>query len=222
MAGERLTARVLHVDDDPDFRAALRERLAATDVDVVGEAVTGEEALQLVRSLEPHVVLMDLDIPGCGGIEATRLLTKGDVVSAVVILSESDDEDDVIRAVAAGASGYLLKTAGADELAAAVRAAAAGDAFVTPCIAAPLLERIRAVDALSARELDVLRCLARGLETNAIAAELALQPQTVKNIVGQIMRKLGVRNRVEAAVYALRIGLWVLAPSTYGLFTALT
>ena len=207
MAGERLTTRVLHVDDDPGFRADVRQQLATKDLLVVGEAATGEEALPLVRSLEPHVVLMDLDMPGCGGIEATRLMAARGPAPPVVILSESDDQRDVVRAVAAGASGYLLKSARADELAAAVRAVAVGDAFVSPGVAAPLLDRMRAVGGLSAREVDVLRCLARGLETNAIAAELALQPQTVKNIVGQILRKLGMRNRVEAAVYALRIGL---------------
>jgi DNA-binding NarL/FixJ family response regulator len=207
VAGGRLTSRVLIVDDDARSRAALRELLAEHGLDVAGEAASGEDAIALVDVLGPDVVLMDLEMPGCGGIEATRRIAAIGSAPPVLLLCASTEEGDVVRAIAAGACGYVVKDASPGELSAAVRDAVSGDVFVAPSVTMPLLRRILAKESLTAREVDVLRCLSRGLETNAIAAELALQPQTVKNIVGQILRKLGVRNRVEAAVYAVRMGL---------------
>jgi DNA-binding NarL/FixJ family response regulator len=206
--------RVLIVDDSDLYRAGLRELLGAAGLEVVGEAGTGEDGVRLAREGAPDVVLMDVDMPGAGGVEATREIASTGIRSAVVILTASADEEDVLAAVVAGAQGYLLKSAPVEELVAGVRAAAVGAAIISPSIAAQLLQRLRKAHpgtrtsaALSERELEIVRLLGRGMDTRAIAAELHLSRQTVKNAVAQILRKLGLRNRTEAAVYAVRVGL---------------
>lgn len=206
--------RVVVVDDDALFRATLRHLLASEGVEVLGEAGDGHEALQLVRELAPEVVLMDIHLPVLDGIRATDRIAALAPEVRVLVLTHSADEHDVLQAVMAGACGYLLKESPAEELLAGIRAAGAGESLVSPSIAAQLLRHLRAdhrareADGdLSARELEILRLLAAGKDNNEIAADLYLSPKTVKNNVTRILKKLQLRNRIEAAVYATKRGL---------------
>jgi DNA-binding NarL/FixJ family response regulator len=210
--------RVVLADDHDMFRAALRHLLEENGpVRVVGEAATGEGALQLVREQAPDVVVMDLSMPGLGGVEATRLIVSESPSTAVVVLTVSDDATDVVDAIVAGACGYLLKSASIEELLAGIRAAASGDALISPAIAGRLLghlrEQAQPVPAdrggpqLSARELDVLKLVAEGKDNGEIAAELFISPKTVKNHISNILMKLQIDNRIQAAVYAVRRGI---------------
>jgi DNA-binding NarL/FixJ family response regulator len=201
---------VLLVDDHAFYRAGLRGMLAAEGLDVL-EARSGPAAVDLVAAAAPDVVLMDLHMPGMSGVEATALVAA---TVPVVVLTASADDADVVDAVRAGARGYLLKDAGIEEIVGSVRAAADGGAWVSPGVAGVLLDRVRASAAdepapvaLSAREREVLRLLAAGMDNAAIARELYLSAGTVRKNVSSILAKLGVENRVEAAVYAVRHGL---------------
>jgi DNA-binding NarL/FixJ family response regulator len=194
----------------------MRRLLAEARVDVVGEASNGREALQLVRELAPDVVLMDVHMPVMTGVEATERIGAFAPEVQVVILTISADERDVVDAVMAGACGYLLKDSPVEHLIAGIRAAAAGQALVSPSIAAQLLRRLRegsareagsVTEELTPRELEILRLLATGMENSEIGAALYLSPKTVKNNVTRILKKLQLRNRIEAAVYATRRGL---------------
>ena len=183
--------------------------LAAEGLDV-SEARNGRAAIELVAAARPDVVLMDLNMPEMSGVEATRVLAATTAVP-VVMLTITADDGDVVDAVRAGARGYVLKDASLEEILAAVRAAAAGDAWVSPRVAGPLLARVRTQpDApppaaeLSARERQVLRLIAGGLDNAAIGREMHLSDGTVRKYVSSILAKLGVGNRVEAAVYAVR------------------
>jgi two-component system nitrate/nitrite response regulator NarL len=202
--------RVLLIDDHDLYRTGLRDLLAARGV-AVAEAATGEDAVRLARERRPHVVLMDVHMPGMGGVEATRTIARELPGVAVVIVTASAEEEDVLAAVNAGACGYLLKRASADEIVAGVRAAAAGDSPVSPSIATQLVARVRAAPALRAeltpREREILALLAEGKDNGAIARELYVSPHTVKNAVTEVLQKLGLRNRIEAAVYAVRTGI---------------
>ena len=203
------------VDDHPVFRAGLRELLEERGVDVVGEASDGTEAVEVARDVAPDVVVMDLAMPGMSGIEAT-LEVRGAAPSAkVIMLTVSADERDVGEAILAGACGYVLKDAAVDEIVAAIQAAAAGEALLSPRIAAGILERARASAAASAlpesaradlteRESEVLRLMADGKENAQIAEELVISPHTVKNHVSNILAKLEAETRIEAAVKAAR------------------
>jgi DNA-binding NarL/FixJ family response regulator len=206
--------RVVVVDDDALFRATLRRLLAIAGVEVLGEAGDGHEALQLVRELAPDVVLMDIHLPRLDGVRATERIAAFAPEVRVVVLTHSADERDVVEAVMAGASGYLLKDAPAEELLTGVRAAAAGESLLSPSIAAHLLRHLRALEPqrtadgdLTARELEILRLLAAGKDNAEIGAALYLSPKTVKNNVTRILKKLQLRNRIEAAVYAAKRGL---------------
>jgi DNA-binding NarL/FixJ family response regulator len=213
--GERTEPiRVLVVDDHDLYRTALRDLLSARGLVVVGDAATGEEAVRLARDRAPDVVLMDIDMPGFGGVEATMRIGRDVPGAAVVILTVSAEEKDVLAAVVAGARGYLLKTAPLEEIVAGVRAAACGDAVVSPSVAVQVVKRLRATPGpvcgerlLSERDRQILVLLARGKDNAEIARELFMSPHTVKNAVTELLRKLGVRNRIEAAVYAARTGL---------------
>jgi len=183
---------------------------------VVGEAATGEGAVTQVREQAPDVVVMDLAMPGLGGVEATRLIIDEAPHTSVVVLTVSEEASDVVDAIVAGACGYLLKSASIEELIAGIRAAAAGDALISPGIAGRLLTHVReqAVPAspspstqLSARELDVLKLVAEGKDNAEIAAELFISPKTVKNHISNILMKLQISNRIQAAVYAVRRGI---------------
>jgi two-component system, NarL family, nitrate/nitrite response regulator NarL len=217
--GRREEIRVLLVDDHALFRAGLSALISEEGFDVVGQASSGPEGIALARELAPDVVIMDLNMPGMSGVEATRALAAQAPASRVVVLTVSGDETSVTEAVLAGACGYLLKDADVDDILAAIRAAAAGESWVSPRVAGSLLERVRrgggapeaapdGVDAgLSDRELEVLRLIAQGKENTEIAADLFMSPKTAKNHVSSILAKLQLQNRVQAAVYAARRGL---------------
>jgi DNA-binding NarL/FixJ family response regulator len=209
---------VLLVDDHDLFRSGLRSLLEEQGVRVVGEADNGRSALQLVSELAPDVVIMDLRMPGLTGVEATREVSSIAPRTRVVVLTISDDDDDVMDAVMAGACGYLLKDSSIDHLIEGVRAAAGGDSLISPQIAAKLLQRLRAQTAdeaaakaiqteLSERELDVLRLIASGKDNAEIARQLYISPKTVKNHISNILMKLQIENRIQAAVYAVRSGI---------------
>jgi DNA-binding NarL/FixJ family response regulator len=210
--------RVLLVDDHDLFRTGLRSLLEEQGLQVAGEAENGSVALRLVTELAPDVVIMDLKMPGPSGVETTRQITTVAPLTRVVVLTISADDDDVMDAVVAGACGYLLKDASIDQLIDGIRAAAGGESLISPQIASKLLQRLRAhtpdmvaaqtVRAeLSDRELEVLRLIANGKDNAEIARELFISPKTVKNHISNILMKLQIENRIQAAVYAVRSGI---------------
>jgi DNA-binding NarL/FixJ family response regulator len=209
--------RVLVIDDHRLFRGGLRDVLEESGIAIAGEADSGEEALELVPALSPDVVIMDLTLPGISGAEATRRLLAAEPKLTVLVLTVSAEGGDIDEALAAGARGYLLKDATARELVAGVRAAAAGEAPLSPPVAARLVASMRdarrARDAagdpadLSERELQVLRLISEGRDNTQIARALYISPETVKDHVSHILVKLGVENRIQAAVYAVRTDL---------------
>src|SRR6187200_1432330 len=210
--------RVLIVDDHDLFRTGLRNLLEDEGVQIVGEAAAGQEALKIVRELAPDVVVMDLNMPGMGGVEATRHISTIAPLTRVVMLTISDQDNDVIDAILAGACGYLLKDSSIQELIAGIRAASAGESLISPTIAAKVLQRLRAQSKdihaaetiraeLSDRELQVLKLIANGKDNAQIARELFISPKTVKNHISNILMKLQIENRIQAAVYAVRSGI---------------
>jgi DNA-binding NarL/FixJ family response regulator len=206
--------RILIVDDHELFRGGLREILEEDGFAVVGEAPDGESAARLAAELAPDVVVMDLHMPGISGVEATRRIHDTMPATRVLMLTVSDSEDDVSAAVLAGASGYLIKDAGPEQIVAGARAAAAGEALLSPRVAADLLAGLRREDArgsgpesaprITDREQEVLRLMAAGKNNTEIAEELFISIQTVKNHVSNLLEKLQVENRVQASVYAVR------------------
>jgi NarL family two-component system response regulator LiaR len=204
--------RTILVDDHDLFRRGLRELLEEQDIAVVGEADDGEEGIRLARHASPDVVVLDLHMPRMDGVTATRRLREAVPSARVLVLTVSEDDEAAVRALLAGASGYLVKDASISEIAAAVRAAAAGDVPLSPRIGSGVVERLRSSgaaesgrhDELSERELEVLGLIAEGRDNSEIAATLVISPQTVKAHVSSILAKLGVENRVQAAVYAVR------------------
>ena len=210
--------RVLLVDDHDLFRTGLRSLLEDQGLQVVGEAENGSAALRLASELAPDVIIMDLKMPGLTGVETTRQISGMAPLTRVVVLTISADDEDVMNAVMAGACGYLLKDSSIDQLIAGIRAAAAGESLISPQIAAKLLQRLRAGSAdavaaetiraeLSERELEVLRLIANGKDNAEIARELFISPKTVKNHISNILMKLQIENRIQAAVYAVRSGI---------------
>ena len=213
--GDRL--RVLLVDDHDLFRTGLRNLLEEQGVQVVGEAASGADALRIVREIAPDVVVMDLNMPGISGVEATREITSIAPLTRVVVLTISDQDDDVMDAIVAGACGYLVKDSSIEELMRGITAAAVGESLISPPIASKVLQRMRAVTLdqgaatiraeLSERELDVLRLIANGKDNSEIAEALHISPKTVKNHISNILMKLQIDNRIQAAVYAVRSGI---------------
>jgi DNA-binding NarL/FixJ family response regulator len=210
--------RVLLVDDHDLFRTGLRTLLEEQGVEIVGEAANGEEAVQLATEHAPEVVLMDLEMPGKGGIEATREITAAVPLTRIVVLTISDQDSDVMDAVVAGACGYLLKDSSIQELLRGIRAASMGESLISPSIASKVLQRLRAsspdmeaaetlLTRLSDRELQVLKLIANGKDNAQIAGELFISAKTVKNHISNILLKLSIENRIQAAVYAVRSGL---------------
>jgi DNA-binding NarL/FixJ family response regulator len=209
--------RVMLVDDHDLFRTGLRNLLEEQGVQIVAEASEGSAALSLVRELTPDVVVMDLNMPGMNGIEATREIAREAPLTRVVVLTISDEDDDVIDAILAGACGYLLKDSSIQDLMQGIRAASVGEALISPHIAAKVLQSLRAasVDSetiapgpeLSDRETEVLRLIASGMDNSEIARDLSISPKTVKNHISNILMKLQIENRIQAAVYAVRRGL---------------
>jgi DNA-binding NarL/FixJ family response regulator len=208
---------LLLVDDHALFRSGLRMILAEfDDVEVVGEAESGERALPLVERRKPDVVIMDLHMPGMSGAEATRRMRESSPQTAVVMLTVSAAEDDVIDALEAGAVGYLLKDAQGEEILRAVTAAAQGGSVLSAGLTRTVVNRARRLRSgdgrgadveLSERETEVLRLLADGRDNADIAAELFVSVATVKNTVSTLLNKLGATNRVQAAIKAVRSGL---------------
>jgi DNA-binding NarL/FixJ family response regulator len=211
--------RVLLVDDHDLFRTGLRNLLEEHGgVTVLAEAVNGAEAVKLVRELAPDVVVMDLNMPTMSGVDATRLITAQSPLTRVIVLTISDEDADVMDAIVAGACGYLLKDSSIAEVVTGIRSAAVGASLISPAIAAKVLQRVRATTAdtdsaetirteLSDRELEVLKLIANGKDNAQIAAELVISPKTVKNHISNILMKLQMQNRIQAAVYAVRSGL---------------
>jgi DNA-binding NarL/FixJ family response regulator len=210
--------RVLVVDDHDLFRTGLRNLLEDEGVVVVGEASGGAEAVRIVRELAPDVVVMDLNMPGITGVEATRQISSVAPLTRVVVLTISDQDGDVMDAILAGACGYLLKDSSIQDLIQGIRSAAVGEALISPSIAAKVLRRIRSTSShaeiekairaeLSDREIEVLKLIANGKDNAQIAAELHISPKTVKNHISNILMKLQIGNRIQAAVYAVRSGI---------------
>jgi len=217
-AGAAEPVRVMVVDDHELFRSGLRRLLEGEPaLTVVADACSGEEAVERARALHPDVVVLDVNMPDMSGIEATKGILAVSPASAVLMLSISDAGEDVLGAVLAGASGYLLKDAPLPEIVAAIRAAAVGDAIIAPRVAGGLLARLRdrgpaappapTAPELSEREAHVLKLLVAGCDNAAIGEQLHLSPSTIKHHVSSILEKLGVENRIQAAVLAVRRGL---------------
>jgi DNA-binding NarL/FixJ family response regulator len=213
--------RILIADDQPLMRAGFRTVLEATgQMEVVGEAEDGEQAVQAARSLRPDVLLMDIRMPNLDGIEATRRLPG----HKILILTTFGLDDYIVDALRAGASGFILKDVPAEELVRAVRVVAAGDALLSPEVTRRLLDRVGrrlpapvatqpdALAELTDREREVLELLARGLSNSEIADALVVGEATVKTHVSRVLAKLGLRDRVQAVVLAYEIGL--ISPGT--------
>jgi len=205
------------VDDHDLFRRGLRELLEEQGIRVIGEASNGADGIALAVRSRPDVVVMDLNLPRKSGTEATRELVATMPDARVLVLTVEAGGRTVLDALIAGACGYLLKDATIEEIAAGVRAAAAGESLVSPRVNHHVLERLRghagaAVGTgdetpLSDRELEILRLVAKGCDNDEIAEQLFLSPRTVKNHVSSILAKLEMDNRVQAAVYAVRKGI---------------
>ncbi|WP_371102628.1 response regulator [Streptomyces sp. PU_AKi4] len=218
--------RVLIADDQQMVRQGFTVLLnAQPDIEVVGQAVNGADAVARVAELAPDVVLMDIRMPELGGIEATALITTATPDVRVLVLTTFDLDEYVYEALRAGASGFLLKDASADQLAEAVRVVAAGDALLAPGVTRRLIAEFSRLDArprsplkqrvgdLTERETEVLALIAQGLSNAEIAVRLVVAEQTVKTHVGRILVKLGLRDRTQAAVFAYESGL--VRPSGY-------
>ena len=206
--------RVLIVDDHGVVREGLRAYLELeSDIEVVGEARDGQEALEQVAALRPDVVLMDLQMPRVDGVEAIRQIRERHGGVHVLVLTTYGDDESIFRGIEAGARGYLLKDAPRDELFRAVRAVARGESLLQPAVATRLLNRVArrplqpAPETLTERELEVLRLLARGAANKEVGAALHISESTVKTHVANIFQKLDVGDRTEAVTVALRRGL---------------
>jgi DNA-binding NarL/FixJ family response regulator len=214
-----MTITILVVDDEALLRGAFRTMLETEDdLEVIGEAADGREAIEQVRLRKPEVVLMDVRMPGMDGIEATRRLLEQGSASRVLILTTFDLDEYVYEAMRAGASGFMLKNSPPDQLAAAIRTVAAGEALLAPTVTRRLIEefvrrpRVGAgeeseLSDLTERELEVLKLIARGLSNAEIAGQLMVSEATVRTHVNRILSKLGVRDRTQAAVRAYESGL---------------
>lgn len=204
------TIRLLIVDDHPVVRDGLRGMFTgAADFEVLGEAADGAEALVLAATLQPDVILMDLRMPGTDGTTTIRALAERGIPARVLVLTTYDSESDVVPAVAAGATGYLLKDSTREELFRAVRAAYRGEAVLSPSVANRLMSQMRvpAPEALSEREIEVLALIAQGLTNRAVAARLFISEATVKTHLVHIYSKLGVDGRAAAVAIAFERGL---------------
>ena len=210
-----MTVRVLIADDHAAIRAGLRMLLETDDVEVVGEAADGASAIRNARALRPDVVLMDVRMPGTDGIEATSVIVA-EGLAQVLVLTTFDLDEFVFGAVRAGAAGFLLKSATAESLQAAVRAVARGDGALAPEVTRRLLASVAAAPApspsvniaeLTQREAEVLTCLGNGMSNAAIAVELRISETTAKTHVSRILAKLGAGSRMQAAVLAREAGL---------------
>ncbi len=204
------TVRVLVVDDYPVVRTGLIAMLAAeADIEVVGEAGSGADALRLAEQLAPDVVLMDLRMPGMDGVAATRAIVASSRGPRVVVVTTYDTDSDILRAVEAGATGYLLKDTPRQQMADAVRAAARGETVLAPPVAAKLMTRMRAAatDVLTARELEVIQLVGDGLTNAELGRRLYISEATVKTHLLRVFAKLGVDDRTAAVTTAMARGI---------------
>ena len=210
--------RVLLVDDDDLMRAGLRLVLSSDDtIEVAGEAGDGGEALDRVRETQPHVVLMDIRMPGVDGISATREVLTGSVDVKVVVLTTFEDDDYIFDALSAGASGFLLKRTKPEELISAIHAVAVGDSLLSPSVTRRVIDRMATqpvaglsgarLEKLTPREREVLELIGRGLSNREIAESFVIEESTVKTHVKRILTKLGLRDRVQAVILAYETGL---------------
>ncbi len=209
--------RVLIADDHPLFRSGMRSLLVADLAnEVIGEATTGEEAVALASSLQPDIILMDLHMPGMGGIEATRRVLHSNPHIRILIVTMYEDDHSVFTAMRAGARGYLLKGASPDEVLRAIAAVGSGEAIFSPSIATRLIDFFahlqptalpQSLPELTEREHDILTLIAQGQSNPAIAKHLALSPKTVSNYVSTIFSKLQVADRAQAMLRARHAGL---------------
>jgi two-component system, NarL family, response regulator LiaR len=214
---EEHAIRVLLVDDHAVVRKGMRALLdREPGIEVVGEADDGEQAVRAADRLRPDVILMDLEMPGVGGIEATQRISASHSESQIVVLTSHAAEEDVFPALKAGAQGYLLKHSAPEDVLQAIRQADRGETVLHPTIARMVLQELnrpaqanqaRTTDPLSERELEVLRLLARGMSNQEIADALVVGEATVRSHVSSILRKLQLASRTQAALYALREGL---------------
>ena len=213
-----MTTRVVIADDQALLRSGFRMIVEARpDLEVVGEAEDGEQAVALVRELEPDVILLDIRMPNLDGIEATKRIVDSGSATRILVLTTFDLDEYVHGAIRAGASGFLLKDVRPAELVDAIRVVAAGNALLSPAAVGTLLERYgstgadagdrSAIDALTDRELQILRLLAGGLSNSEIAEALVVGETTVKTHVSNLLRKLGVRDRVQAVIAAYDAGI---------------
>jgi DNA-binding NarL/FixJ family response regulator len=207
--------RVMVVDDHPMWREAVERDLVAAGFEVVAAASTGTEAINRFKATRPQVVVLDLQIPEPSGVEVTATVLAAEPSSRVLILSASGEQEDVLAAVKAGATGYLVKSASREELVAAVRRVAAGDSVFTPGLAALVLGEFRRMnqpetppgEQLTDRETEVLKMVAKGMSYKQIAERLVLSHRTVQNHVQNTLRKLQMHNRVELTRYVIEQGL---------------
>ena len=211
------TVRVLIADDHPLFREGMRGRLdRVDDITVVGEAASGDEAVELARELEPHVILMDIKMPGINGIEATREIRQASPQIGVLVLTMFEDDDSVFAAMRAGAKGYLLKDSGGEEVVYAIRAVASGEAVFGSGVAERIIGFFsgprpatpqRAFPELTEREEEVLSLVAQGKSNQEIARQLFVSLKTVRNHVSNILVKLQVADRAQAVIRARDAGI---------------
>ncbi|MEV7559617.1 response regulator transcription factor [Streptomyces sp. NPDC089795] len=218
-----MTVRVVLADDQPLVRSGLRVIMADhPDLEVVGEAATGAEAVQLVRDVNPDVVVMDIRMPGMDGIEATRLITADRATTRVLVLTTFDEDDYVYGALRAGASGFVVKDMALDDILAAVRVVAAGDALIAPGVTRRLIADFigrpatvpkrspRPVEGVTEREREVLSLVGRGRSNTEIAEDLFITVATAKSHVSRLLTKLGARDRVQLVITAYEMGLVTL------------
>ncbi|MFD6225800.1 response regulator [Streptomyces sp. NPDC060232] len=216
-----MTARVVLADDQPLVRSGLRVLMADhPDLEVVGEASTGTEAVQLVRDVSPDVVVMDIRMPGMDGIEATRLITAGPAATRVLVLTTFDEDDHVYGALRAGASGFVVKDMALDDILAAIRVVAGGDALIAPGVTRRLIADFvgrpeasapapspRPVAGITEREREVLTLVGHGRSNTEIAQDLFITVATAKSHVSRLLTKLGARDRVQLVITAYETGL---------------
>ncbi len=217
---QRLTTVVL-VDDEQLIRGAIAQALSSSGLELVGEAANGEDAIKIVLDVRPDVVLMDVRLPGLSGVQAIEQIGLLAPATRVLVLTRSE-QNRVVEAIIAGASGYILKTAAPEAIISAVKATAAGESVLSPQVAGKLLHRIRQLDlpvkasgstatairaALTTRELEIFTQLASGHSNHQIAHDLSVSTNTVANHIASILAKLHVENRIQAAVQAVRSGI---------------
>ncbi|MFF4756887.1 response regulator [Streptomyces sp. NPDC002514] len=215
-----MTVRIVLADDQPLVRSGLRVLMADhPDLEVVGEAATGAEAVQLVGEISPDVVVMDIRMPGMDGIEATRRVTAGPAMTRVLVLTTFDEDDHVYGALRAGASGFVVKDMALDDILTAIRVVAAGDALIAPGVTRRLIAdfarrpaaapepSLRPVECLTEREQEVLTLVGRGRSNSEIAEDLFITVATAKSHISRLFTKLGVRDRVQLVITAYEAGL---------------